>query len=110
MNLEEMNIMDPVKIPYSALTLALTNAVARLTAQIAEASEHLKRLAYPMQVVGKDGSVVDYTPTLRDQFAMAAMKAQVSLPTSVFWQEKDYEEVCKRSYMMADAMLEARKK
>lgn len=107
MNLEEMNNMDPAKIPYSALTLALTNAVERLASQTAEANESLKRLAYPMQVVGKDGHIEDFTPTLRDQFAMAAMQATTG------WMQDALEttpETARRCYVMADSMLEARKR
>lgn len=74
--------------------------LAELTAQMAEANEHLKRLAYPMQVVGKDGRIEDFTPTLRDQFAMASMAGMLS----------EVEGTAELSYKIADRMIEARKK
>ena len=40
-NLENMNKMDPIKIPYSALNLALVNAVEHLAAAVDKANEKL---------------------------------------------------------------------
>ena len=40
-NLEKINKMDPIKIPYSALNLALVNAVEHLAAAVDKANEKL---------------------------------------------------------------------
>ena len=41
MNLEKLNKMDPIKIPRSALDLALVNAVEHLAAAVDKANEKL---------------------------------------------------------------------
>ena len=47
MTLEEMNEMDPIKIPYIALNLAMVNAVDRLAVAVSELNDRLKYATHP---------------------------------------------------------------
>lgn len=67
---------------------------------------------YRHTIINEDGShrpvttpiSMSETLTLRDQFAMAALTGMIADPNG-----PDYRSVSKKSYEMADAMLEARK-
>lgn len=49
------------------------------------------------------------TITLRDQFAMIAMQGHCASDVTILWQTQDHQDVARLAYLLADAMMEARK-
>ena len=97
--------------------------LTEIAAQLAEANESLKCIVHPPLFI-ENGKInlesfkdeqprkITFMPsqdvkTLRDEFAMAALQATIN------WMQDSIDtcpEMARRCYVMADAMLEARKK
>jgi len=63
--------------------------------------------AFPQYVVGNNGTYVQGGMTLRDYFAAKAMQAILLDPSNI---SETYDVDARCSYIVADAMLEAREK
>ena len=109
--MERLSAEDKAK---ALLTIAGTLAfsmVCEVAAQLAEANDSLKCIVHPLQAVDRDEK------TLRDEFAMVALRGAFMCDPTDFWKgsgkidsPSERQAIVQRAYLWAESMMEARKK